>query len=56
MLQPMAPSPHPLSQGAGIVWPTRVGKLELNLTRVVRAREHDRVKTGVQFGFSPPAF
>ncbi|KAL6769455.1 SAM50 [Auxenochlorella protothecoides x Auxenochlorella symbiontica] len=44
------------SMGAGIVWPTRVGKLELNLTRVVRAREHDRVKTGVQFGFSPPAF
>lgn len=41
-------------QGVGLVWPTRLGKMELNFCRVLRAQEHDHVKTGVQFGFFPP--
>ncbi|KDD76955.1 hypothetical protein H632_c56p0, partial [Helicosporidium sp. ATCC 50920] len=42
--------------GAGIVWPTRVGRLELNACRVLVRHEHDRAKNGLQFGFAPPAF
>ena len=41
-------------QGAGIVWPTGIGKLELNVCRVMRAGPQDRVKHGIQFGITPP--
>ncbi|KAK2079523.1 hypothetical protein QBZ16_001917 [Prototheca wickerhamii] len=48
------PSSFRWSLGVGLVWPTRLGKMELNFCRVLRAQEHDHVKTGVQFGFFPP--
>ena len=43
-------------QGAGIVWPTTIGKLELNLCKVLKADRHDKLLTtgfGLQVGFSP---
>ena len=43
-------------QGAGLVWPTRIGRLELNVCQVLTGQEHDKVKRGIQFGFTPPAF
>ncbi|CAL5228989.1 g12227 [Coccomyxa viridis] len=62
-------SPHPLEQGlkafgrsfrwsagAGIVWPTTIGKLELNLCKVLKADRHDKLLStgfGLQVGFSP---
>ncbi|GAB4818843.1 hypothetical protein N2152v2_005889 [Parachlorella kessleri] len=44
------------SVGAGIVWPTRIGRLELNVAQVLTSQEHDKVKRGIQFGFTPPAY
>lgn len=41
-------------QGAGIVWATSIGRLELNVCQVLRRGEFDRVKRGLQFGFSAP--
>ena len=43
-------------QGAGIVWPTRLGRLELNVCQLLTQQQHDRVKRGLQFGFVPPAW
>ena len=43
-------------QGAGIVWPTTIGKLELNLCKVLKADRHDKLLSngfGLQVGFSP---
>jgi len=44
-------------QGCGIVWPTTVGKLELNLCKVLKADRLDKIlhngKIGLQVGFSP---
>ena len=42
------------AQGLGVVWPTRVGKLEVNMCRVLRFQPQDRFNTyGLQVGFSP---
>ena len=42
-------------QGAGIVWPTRIGKLELNACQVLTKQPFDKARVGLQFGFVPPA-
>ncbi|KAL4452572.1 hypothetical protein ABPG75_008234 [Micractinium tetrahymenae] len=44
------------SVGAGIVWPTRIGKLELNLCQVLARQPFDQPRVGLQFGFVPPAW
>ncbi|PRW61285.1 Sorting and assembly machinery component 50 [Chlorella sorokiniana] len=43
------------SIGAGIVWPTRIGKLELNLCQVLAQQPFDQPRRGLQFGFVPPS-
>ena len=40
------------SYGVGLVWPSPVGKLEVNFCRVARAFEHDKWRNGFHFGFS----
>ncbi|KAI7844949.1 hypothetical protein COHA_001596 [Chlorella ohadii] len=42
--------------GAGIVWPTRIGKLELNLCQVLAQQPFDQARRGLQFGFVPPSW
>ena len=43
--------------GVGISVPTAVGKVELNLTHVMRHRPEDAVvKNGIQLGITPPGF
>jgi hypothetical protein len=37
----------------GVVFPTRIGRLEVNYCVTLRAQEHDRPKRGVQFGLRP---
>ena len=37
----------------GVVFPTRIGRLEVNYCVTLRAMEHDRPKRGVQFGLRP---
>lgn len=46
----------PALQGAGIVWPTKIGKLELNLCQVLARQPFDQPRVGLQFGFMPPAW
>lgn len=43
-------------QGAGIVWPTRIGKLELNVCQVLAKQPFDRSRVGLNFGFVPPSW
>lgn len=50
MLSPFSP------QGAGVVWPTAIGKLELNVCQVLARQPHDQARVGVQFGFVPPGW
>ena len=38
--------------GAGIVFPTRIGRLEINYCHVLRALDNDRPKAGFQFGLN----
>lgn len=40
-------------QGAGLVWATQLGQLEVNLSQVLSRQEHDKVKRGVEIGFVP---
>ena len=43
-------------QGCGIVWPTTIGKLELNICKVLKAESFDRLTSqgfGLQVGFCP---
>ena len=43
-------------QGCGFVWPTTIGKLELNICKVLKADRHDKLLSngfGLQVGFSP---
>mmetsp|Transcript_54263 Transcript_54263/g.172255 ORF Transcript_54263/g.172255 Transcript_54263/m.172255 type:complete len:471 (+) Transcript_54263:310-1722(+) len=40
------------SVGAGVVFPTRIGRLEINYCHVLSAEPTDRTKRGVQVGFS----
>ncbi|PSC74144.1 sorting and assembly machinery component 50-like protein B-like [Micractinium conductrix] len=44
------------SVGAGIVWPTTIGRLELNVCQVLAKQPFDQPRTGLQFGFVPPAW
>jgi hypothetical protein len=37
----------------GVVFPTRIGRLEVNYCFTLRALQHDRPKQGVQFGLRP---
>ncbi|KAK9784757.1 hypothetical protein WJX73_001773 [Symbiochloris irregularis] len=39
--------------GVGLVWPTAVGQLEVNLCRVMSARSRDQYRHGVHLGFGP---
>lgn len=41
------------SIGAGIVWPTAFGKLEVNVCQILKANEMDQIKNGFQFGITP---
>ena len=41
------------SGSQGVVFPTRIGRLEVNYCVTLRAKEHDRPKRGVQFGLRP---
>ena len=41
------------AQGAGIVWPTTLGNLEVNWCRVLTSEPTDRAKHGLQIGFAP---
>ena len=43
------------SYGVGLVWPSPIGKLEVNFCRVARAFEHDKWRNGFHFGFSTSA-
>ena len=38
--------------GAGVVFPTRIGRLELNYCHVLRAMVDDRPKSGFQVGLT----
>lgn len=43
-------------QGCGVVWPTTIGKLELNLCKVLKTERFDKLNNkgfGLQVGFSP---
>lgn len=39
--------------GAGIVWPLKIGQLELNICRVMSQSPSDYSKNGIQFGITP---
>jgi outer membrane protein insertion porin family len=39
--------------GAGLVWPTNLGVLELNLCQVIKKSKDDSAKVGLQFGITP---
>lgn len=41
------------TMGAGIVWPTRLGNLEVNYCQVLKSHAHDRLRNGIQVGFTP---
>jgi len=41
------------SVGAGIVWPLKIGQLELNICRVFSQSPSDYSKNGIQFGITP---
>ena len=40
------------SVGVGLVWPLSFGRLEVNVSQVVRQQATDRIRTGIQFGFA----
>ncbi|KAI3432894.1 hypothetical protein D9Q98_010476 [Chlorella vulgaris] len=44
------------SAGAGIVWPTQIGKLELNVCQVLARQPFDRARVGLEFGFAAPSW
>jgi len=39
--------------GAGVVLPTRLGRLEVNYCLLLRTMQHDRAKAGIQVGLRP---
>jgi outer membrane protein assembly factor BamA len=43
------------SAGVGLVFPTKLGRLEVNYCCCLRAREHDLLRRGLQFGLRPDA-
>eukprot|EP01025_Chloroclados_australasicus_P047574 TRINITY_DN5347_c0_g1_i4.p1 TRINITY_DN5347_c0_g1~~TRINITY_DN5347_c0_g1_i4.p1 ORF type:complete len:525 (+),score=49.54 TRINITY_DN5347_c0_g1_i4:827-2401(+) len=40
------------STGVGLVWPTNLGKFEINYVHVLKQQEHDSVKRGFSMGFA----
>ena len=46
-------STEKLTQGAGFVWPTRVGNLEVDFVKVLAAQPNDLSRTGLTLGFAP---
>ncbi|KAM0898852.1 hypothetical protein ACQ4PT_021670 [Festuca glaucescens] len=42
------------SAGVGIVWPTKLFRMEINYCHVLNKLEHDCGESGIQFGFSSP--
>lgn len=40
-------------QGVGLVWNTTLGRLEVNLCRVLARRPTDVARQGVEVGFAP---
>ncbi len=44
------------AQGAGIIWPTRIGKMELNVSQVLSRQPLDQTRIGLQFGFVPLSY
>jgi len=40
------------SYGMGLVWPSPIGKLEVNYCRAAKVFEHDKWRNGLHFGFS----
>ncbi|KAK9833542.1 hypothetical protein WJX81_003706 [Elliptochloris bilobata] len=41
------------SAGVGLVWPTTIGRLEVNWCRVLAHQPTDKVRHGIEVGFSP---
>lgn len=41
------------SVGAGLLWPLKIGQLELNFCRVLSTKHDDYPKNGIQFGITP---
>ena len=41
-----------LLQGVGIIWPTAIGRLEINLAQILRRHATDQIRGGIQFGFT----
>jgi outer membrane protein insertion porin family len=41
------------SVGAGLLWPLKIGQLELNVCRVLSNKKDDYPKHGLQFGITP---
>jgi hypothetical protein len=39
-------------QGVGVIWPTAIGRLEINLAQVLRRHATDQIRSGLQFGFT----
>lgn len=42
------------SAGAGVVLPTNIGRLELNVCQILAKQQNDSARRGLQFGFTPP--
>lgn len=44
-----------LLQGLGVVWPTSLGRLEVNVCKVLKHQQFDKFNPfGLQVGFTPP--
>jgi len=41
------------SIGAGLLWPLKIGQLELNICRILSSNHDDYPKNGFQFGITP---
>lgn len=39
-------------QGVGVIWPTAIGRLEINMAQVLRRQATDQIRGGIQFGFT----
>lgn len=40
------------SMGVGVIWPTAIGRLEINMAQVLRRQATDQIRGGIQFGFT----
>ena len=41
------------AQGVGLVWPTTLGRLEVNWCRVLAQQPTDIARQGIEVGFTP---